>query len=29
MKVNPGGDCIWEIPPSEKAAMLVLARIYA
>ncbi|HLK10781.1 MAG TPA: RtcB family protein [Candidatus Binatia bacterium] len=29
MKVNPAGDCIWEIPPSEKAGMLVPARIYA
>jgi tRNA-splicing ligase RtcB len=29
MKVTPAGDCIWEIPPSEKAGMLVPARIYA
>jgi tRNA-splicing ligase RtcB len=29
MKVNPAGDCIWEIPPSEKAGMQVPARIYA
>jgi tRNA-splicing ligase RtcB len=29
MKVNPAGECIWEIPPSEKAGMLVPARIYA
>ena len=29
MKVNPVGECIWEIPPSEKAGMLVPARIYA
>jgi tRNA-splicing ligase RtcB len=29
MKVNPAGDCVWEIPPSEKAGMLVPARIYA
>ncbi len=29
MKVHPAGDCIWEIPPSEKAGMLVPARIYA
>jgi tRNA-splicing ligase RtcB len=29
MKANPAGDCIWEIPPSEKAGMLVPARIYA
>jgi len=29
MHVNPAGDCIWEIPPSEKPGMLVPARIYA
>jgi tRNA-splicing ligase RtcB len=29
MKANPAGECIWEIPPSEKAGMLVPARIYA
>jgi tRNA-splicing ligase RtcB len=29
MKVRPAGDCIWEIPPEEKAGMLVPARIYA
>ncbi len=29
MKVLPVGDCIWEIPPSEKAGMLVPARLYA
>ena len=29
MKVIPAGDCIWEIPPSEKPGMLVPARIYA
>jgi tRNA-splicing ligase RtcB len=29
MKVNPVGDCIWEIPPSEKPGMRVPARIYA
>jgi tRNA-splicing ligase RtcB (3'-phosphate/5'-hydroxy nucleic acid ligase) len=29
MNVNPVGDCIWEIPPSEKSGMLVPARIYA
>jgi tRNA-splicing ligase RtcB len=29
MKVNPAGDCIWEIPPSEKPGMRVPARIYA
>jgi tRNA-splicing ligase RtcB len=29
MKVNPAGDCIWEIPPSEKPGMQVPARIYA
>jgi tRNA-splicing ligase RtcB len=29
MKLNPAGDCVWEIPPSEKAGMLVPARIYA
>jgi tRNA-splicing ligase RtcB len=29
MKVVPAGDCIWEIPPSEKPGMLVPARIYA
>jgi tRNA-splicing ligase RtcB len=29
MKIDPAGDCVWEIPPSEKAGMLVPARIYA
>jgi tRNA-splicing ligase RtcB len=29
MKTLPVGDCIWEIPPSEKPGMLVPARIYA
>ena len=29
MKVLPVADCIWEIPPSEKAGMLVPARLYA
>ena len=29
MKVRPAGECIWEIPPSEKPGMLVPARIYA
>ena len=29
MKVVPAGDCIWEIPPSEKPGMRVPARIYA
>ncbi|HSE92096.1 MAG TPA: RtcB family protein [Methylomirabilota bacterium] len=29
MKTVPIGDCIWEIPPSEKAGMLVPARLYA
>jgi tRNA-splicing ligase RtcB len=29
MKTIPVGDCIWEIAPSEKAGMLVPARIYA
>jgi tRNA-splicing ligase RtcB len=29
MKTIPVGDCIWEIPPSEKSGMLVPARIYA
>ena len=29
MKVNQISDVIWEIPPSEKAGMLVPARIYA
>jgi tRNA-splicing ligase RtcB len=29
MRVEPAGDCIWEIPPSEKAGMRVPARIYA
>jgi tRNA-splicing ligase RtcB len=29
MKVVPAGDCIWEIPPSEKPGMLVPARLYA
>ncbi|MGH7332794.1 MAG: RtcB family protein [Candidatus Rokuibacteriota bacterium] len=29
MKTVRVGDCIWEIPPSAKAGMLVPARIYA
>ena len=29
MKTVPVGDCVWEIPPGEKAGMLVPARIYA
>jgi len=29
MKVRPAGECIWEIPPSEKPGMRVPARIYA
>ena len=29
MKVIPAGDCIWEIPPTEKPGMRVPARIYA
>jgi tRNA-splicing ligase RtcB (3'-phosphate/5'-hydroxy nucleic acid ligase) len=29
MKTVRMGDCIWEIPPSEKPGMLVPARIYA
>ena len=29
MKTLPVGDCVWEIPPSEKSGMLVPARIYA
>jgi len=29
MKVIPVGDCVWEIPPSEKPGMLVPARLYA
>ena len=29
MKTLPIGDCVWEIPPSEKPGMLVPARIYA
>ena len=29
MKVRPVGDCVWEIPPSEKPGMQVPARIYA
>lgn len=29
MKVNQISDVIWEIPPTEKAGMLVPARIYA
>jgi tRNA-splicing ligase RtcB len=29
MKTVRAGDCIWEIPPSEKPGMLVPARIYA
>ncbi len=29
LKVRPIADCVWEIPPSEKAGMCVPARIYA
>jgi tRNA-splicing ligase RtcB (3'-phosphate/5'-hydroxy nucleic acid ligase) len=29
MKTVPVGDCVWEIPPSEKPGMLVPARLYA
>ena len=29
MKTLPVGECIWEIPPSEKPGMQVPARIYA
>ena len=29
MKTIPVGDCIWEIPASEKRGMLVPARLYA
>src|SRR3989304_5603824 len=29
MKTLAVGDCVWEIPPSEKPGMLVPARIYA
>ncbi len=29
MKVNPIGECVWEIPPSEKPGMRVPARIFA
>jgi tRNA-splicing ligase RtcB len=29
MKTIPVGDCVWEIPPSEKPGMRVPARIYA
>jgi len=29
MKTLPVGDCVWEIPPSEKPGMRVPARIYA
>ncbi len=29
MKALPVGDCVWEIPPSEKPGMRVPARIYA
>jgi tRNA-splicing ligase RtcB len=29
MKARPAGDCIWEIPQSEKPGMRVPARIYA
>jgi tRNA-splicing ligase RtcB len=29
MKVVPVGDCVWEIPPSEKPGMRVPARLYA
>jgi tRNA-splicing ligase RtcB len=28
-KARPVGDCVWEIPPSEKPGMRVPARIYA
>jgi tRNA-splicing ligase RtcB len=28
-QARPVGDCVWEIPPSAKAGMLVPARIYA
>ncbi|MBI4013570.1 MAG: RtcB family protein [Candidatus Rokubacteria bacterium] len=29
MKVRPAGDCVWEIPTTEKPGMRVPARIYA
>jgi tRNA-splicing ligase RtcB len=29
MRVTPVGECVWEIPPTEKAGMRVPARIYA
>ena len=29
MKTLPVGECVWEIPPSEKPGMLVPARLYA
>src|SRR3990172_2904685 len=29
MKVRPAGDCVWEIPATEKPGMRVPARIYA
>jgi tRNA-splicing ligase RtcB len=29
MKTIPRADCVWEIPPTEKAGMRVPARIYA
>jgi tRNA-splicing ligase RtcB len=29
VKVLPVGACVWEIPPTEKAGMLVPARLYA
>jgi len=29
MKTVRVADCVWEIPPGEKAGMLVPARIYA
>jgi tRNA-splicing ligase RtcB len=29
MKVRPAGDCVWEIPPSQKPGMRVPARIFA
>jgi tRNA-splicing ligase RtcB len=29
MKVSSAGDCVWEIPTTEKAGMRVPARIYA
>jgi len=29
MQVKPAGECVWEIPPTEKAGMRVPARIFA